>query len=62
MFASKYEIERAESQKQRINNLVVSLEQIERLSRTADGQMVDVAAMLGDIARKALLEFSGERA
>jgi hypothetical protein len=31
-----------------------ALEQIERLSRTADRDAVDVPAMLGDIARKAL--------
>lgn len=38
-----------------IRNLTTALEQIERLSRTADRDLVDVPAMLGDIARKALV-------
>ncbi|QDX22155.1 hypothetical protein FP568_13400 [Pandoraea pnomenusa] len=39
-----------------------ALEQIERLSRTADGKLVDVPAMLGDIARAALSKARGEQA
>ena len=36
--------------------LVAAHEQIERLSRTADRSMVDVASMLGDIARATLAQ------
>lgn len=36
------------------NTVLVALEQIERLSREADRNAVDVPTMLGDIARKAL--------
>ena len=36
------------------SKLSAALEQIERLSREADGNMVDVRAMLGDIARTAI--------
>lgn len=35
-------------------DLLTSLEIIERLSREADGSLVDVRAMLGDIARAAI--------
>lgn len=35
-------------------DLLAALEQIERLGREADGSMVDVRAMLGDIARAAI--------
>lgn len=36
--------------------LIAALEQIGRLSREANRQAVDVASMLGEIARKALTE------
>lgn len=42
--------------------LTAKLEQIERLSRTADPALVNVPAMLGDIARTALLRCAGEGA
>lgn len=35
--------------------LTTALQKIERLSRTADRDLVDVPAMLGDIARSALV-------
>ena len=37
-----------------VPELFEALEQIERLSREADGTLVDVRAMLGDIARAAI--------
>lgn len=40
--------------------LLEALEQIERLSRTADAKLVNVRAMLGDIARAALSKARGE--
>lgn len=40
-------------------DLKTALEQIERLSRTADPKLVDVPAMLGDIAREALGNVKG---
>lgn len=39
--------------------LIAALEQIERLSRTADGKLVNVPAMIGDIARAALSKARG---
>ena len=41
-------------------DLLAALEQIERLSREADRALVDVPAMLGDIARAALCKARGE--
>lgn len=40
--------------------LLDALEQIERLSRTADAKLVDIPAMLGDIARAALSKARGD--
>lgn len=40
-------------------DLLAALEQIERLSREADGNLVDVRAMLGDIARAAISKAIG---
>lgn len=42
-----------------VAELIEKLEQIERLSRTANRDMVDVPAMLGDIARAALARVQG---
>jgi hypothetical protein len=42
-----------------MNELIRAMEQIERLSREADPKLVDVPAMLGDIARKALENVKG---
>ena len=42
----------------RAPELLASLQQIERLSREADRQAVDVASMLGDIAREAVKAFT----
>jgi hypothetical protein len=39
--------------------LLEALQQIERLSREADGKAVDVPAMLGDIARAAVAKAEG---
>jgi len=39
--------------------LLAALSQIERLSREADGGLVDVRAMLGDIARSAISKATG---
>lgn len=39
--------------------LLEALEQIERLSREANGTLVDVPAMLGDIARAAIAKAEG---
>jgi hypothetical protein len=41
--------------------LYARLDQIERLSREADRSLVDLPAVLGDIAREALAEARGER-
>ena len=40
--------------------LLDALKQIERLSREADSNLVDVRAMLGDIARDAIAKAEGE--
>jgi hypothetical protein len=40
--------------------LLAALAQIERLSRTADRSQVDVASMLGDIARAAIAKATQE--
>lgn len=40
-------------------DLMAALEQIERLSREANGSLVDVRAMLGDIARAAIVKARG---
>ncbi len=40
--------------------MLFALQQIERLSREADGSLVDVRAMLGDIARAAIAKATGQ--
>jgi hypothetical protein len=40
--------------------LLAALEQIERLGREADGNFVDVRAMLSEIARAAIAKATGE--
>lgn len=41
-------------------DLLATLEQISRLSSEADRRLVDVASMLGDIARAAIARATGE--
>lgn len=45
---------RAVEYRRQRDELLAALEQIERLGREADGNLVDVRAMLGDIARAAI--------
>jgi hypothetical protein len=40
-------------------SMLATLQQIERLSREADGSLVNVTAMLGDIARAAIAKATG---
>ena len=56
--ALKMEQQAHQAQAQRAE-LLAALEQIERLGREADGNLVDVRAMLGDIARAAIAKVKG---
>lgn len=50
---------RAVEYRRQRDELLAALEQIERLGREADGNLVDVRAMLGDIARAAIAKVKG---
>lgn len=51
---------RAVEYRRQRDELLAALEQIERLGREADGNLVDVRAMLGDIARAAISKVKPE--
>ena len=63
-YADGWESLRADLREARatVERMAAAMEQIERLSRMADPKLVDVPAMLGDIARKHLAAYRGEQA
>jgi predicted Zn-ribbon and HTH transcriptional regulator len=52
-------VNRVTDAREATESLIDALAQIERLSRTADPSLVNVPAMLGDIARAALARCGG---